>query len=87
MRRACGEFALRAEFGAGRPRRLGRAAAALIAAGLCAGLASCADDGAYPSLAKIEDVGTVLTPEERQKAVEDLRARTREGDGWKVSTQ
>jgi hypothetical protein len=73
MHRACGEFALRAEYKADAPRRLWRAAAGFIAIGICAGLAACADDGNYPSLAKIVDVGTVLTPQERQKAMEDLQ--------------
>jgi hypothetical protein len=75
MHRACGEFALRAEFKAEKPRVLRAAAAGLIAIGLCAGLTACAEDPKYPSLTKIDDVGTVLTPEERQKTVEDLKAQ------------
>ena len=36
-------------------------------------LTACAEDPKYPSLSKISDLGTILTPEERQKAVEDLQ--------------
>lgn len=48
-----------------------------ISIGLCAGLASCADDSSYPSVAKIADVGTVLTPEERQKVLDNLQKQNR----------
>jgi hypothetical protein len=47
--------------------------AGIVAATMCAGLTACADDPRYPSLAKISDLGSILTPEERQKAVEDLQ--------------
>ena len=47
--------------------------AGIAAATMCAGLTACADDPRYPSLAKISDLGSILTPEERQKAVEDLQ--------------
>jgi hypothetical protein len=45
----------------------------IVAATICTGLTACADDPRYPSLAKISDLGSILTPEERQKAVEDLQ--------------
>jgi hypothetical protein len=88
MHRACGEFALRAEFRAGKPRVVRGAAAVFIAIGFCAGLAACADVGDYPSLSKIDDVGTVLTPEERQKAVEDLQKqdKARAADAVKTAS-
>jgi hypothetical protein len=73
MHRACGDFTLRAVFKVGVPRVLRGVSAGLMATGLCLSLAACADDTRYPSLSKIDDVGTVLTPEERQKAVEDLK--------------
>ena len=40
----------------------------------CAALSGCADDpnSTYPSLSKITGLGDILTPEERQKAVQDL---------------
>lgn len=44
-----------------------------MAVAVCVGLSACAEDPKYPSLAKISDLGSILTPEERQKAVEDLR--------------
>jgi len=47
--------------------------AILAAVAICAGLAACAEDSKYPSLAKITDLGDILTPEERKKAVEDLQ--------------
>jgi hypothetical protein len=86
MHRACGEFALRAEFEAERPRRLRRAAAGFMAIGLCAGLAACAEDLNYPSLGKIDDVGTVLTPEQRQKAVDDLQKQDQARSAGAVKT-
>ncbi len=73
MHRTRGEFVLRDEFKTERPRRLRQMAACFIAVGMCAGLGACAEDADYPSLAKIEDVGTVLTPEERQKALAELQ--------------
>jgi hypothetical protein len=85
MHRTRGKFALRAEF---RTESSRRAAAAIVALGLCAGLPACTDDGAYPSLAKIEDVGPVMTPEERQKAMEGLQRQSRPRSGeWKVVTK
>jgi hypothetical protein len=53
--------------------RIASAAANGIAIMLCVGLAACAEDRNYPSLSKISDLGSILTPQERQKAVEDLQ--------------
>lgn len=41
---------------------------------VCATLSGCADSpsSTYPSLSKITGLGNILTPEERQKAVQDL---------------
>jgi hypothetical protein len=86
MHRARGEFVLRAEFKGGRTRRLGSVAAGFIAIGLCAGLSACADDANYPSLAKIADVGAVMTPEERQKAMEDLQKQSKASRSEPVKT-
>ena len=44
-----------------------------LAITLCIGLAACAEDRNYPSLSKISDLGSILTPLERQKAVEELQ--------------
>ena len=44
-----------------------------LAITLCIGLAACAEDRNYPSLSKISELGGILTPLERQKAVEELQ--------------
>ena len=49
------------------------AAAAAFALALCAGLGGCASSQEWPSVAKISDVGNVMTPEQRQKAVQDMQ--------------
>jgi uncharacterized membrane protein YgcG len=67
------EFALRRAFDGETQRRLAGVAASFLAMAFCAGLAACAEDPKYPSLSKITDLGSILTPEERQKAVEDLQ--------------
>jgi hypothetical protein len=91
MLRAYPKFALRAEYKAKCASVARFGASGLVALGLCLGLAACVDDGNYPDIAKISDVGTVLTPEERQKAVEDLqkqnRHRTRTSDASKNTAQ
>ena len=53
--------------------RLGRAAAACISLLLAAGLPACTADPSWPALGKVTDLGNVLTPEERQKAVQDMQ--------------
>ncbi len=72
MHRAFYKFVLRAGFDIGK-LKVASLGAGLIAAAICMGLTACADDPKYPSLAKISDLGSILTPEERQKAVEDLQ--------------
>ena len=54
-------------------RRTATAAAAAFALALCAGLGGCASGQEWPSVAKISDVGNVMTPEQRQKALEDMQ--------------
>jgi hypothetical protein len=54
-------------------RAAGPAAAAAFALALCAGLGGCASGQEWPSVAKISDVGNVMTPEQRQKAVQDMQ--------------
>ncbi len=44
-----------------------------LALALCAGLPACSVDPAWPSLGKISDLSNILSPEERQKAVQDLQ--------------
>ncbi len=44
-----------------------------IAIALCAGLAACAEGRNYPSLSKITDMGNILTPQQQQKAVQELQ--------------
>jgi uncharacterized membrane protein YgcG len=72
MHRAFHKFALRAGFETKKLRRAGLGAS-LMAAAICAGLTACAEDPRYPSLSKISDLGSILTPEEREKAVQDLQ--------------
>jgi uncharacterized membrane protein YgcG len=72
MHRACSKFVLRAGFSIEKVN-IASLGASLAVAAICVGLTACADDPKYPSLSKISDLGTILTPEERQKAVEDLQ--------------
>lgn len=53
--------------------RIASVAANFMAITLCAGLVACAEDRNYPSLSKISDLGSILTPQDRQKAVEELQ--------------
>ncbi|HZV22082.1 MAG TPA: hypothetical protein VE986_11120 [Hyphomicrobiales bacterium] len=50
-----------------------RAGGALLAIALCALISACAENPSYPSLSKITDLGNVLSPEERQKTMQDLQ--------------
>jgi hypothetical protein len=50
-----------------------RLAAAAIALSLAAGLPACSSDPGWPALGKVSDLGNILTPEERQKAVQDMQ--------------
>jgi hypothetical protein len=52
---------------------IGSVAAKGLAIALCIGLAACAEDRNYPSLTQISGLGSVMTPLERQKAVEELQ--------------
>ena len=54
-----------------KPRSL--AAAALASLALCGGLSACAEDPNYPSLSKVSDLGSILTPQEQQKFVSELQ--------------
>jgi hypothetical protein len=72
MHRAFQEFVLRASIVAEKLKIAGLGAG-IVTATMCTGLTACAEDPKYPSLAKISDLGSILTPEERQKAVEDLQ--------------
>jgi len=58
-----------------KPRSMAGAAAALA---LCGGLSACAEDRNYPSLSKVSDLGSILTPQEQQKFVSELQ---RDGQG------
>ncbi len=51
----------------------GHKVARFLAVALCMGVAACASDRNYPSLSTITDLGSILTPQERQKAVEELQ--------------
>jgi hypothetical protein len=53
--------------------RVHRLAAAAIALSLAAGLPGCSSDPGWPALGKVSDLGNILTPEERQKAVQDMQ--------------
>jgi uncharacterized membrane protein YgcG len=72
--------AFRAKLNAVNLRRTISVAAGAGAIALCAGLTGCAEDPNYPSLSKITDLGSVLTPEERQKAVQDLQKAQKPAD-------
>ncbi len=71
MLRAYAKFALRAEFKAKTARAAWFGRAALWRWGFAWVWPPVRTTGIIRNLAKISDVGTVLTPEERQKAVED----------------
>ncbi len=88
MHRAFHKFVLRAGFDT-RKRRVASLGSSLMAAAICAGLTACAEDPKYPSLSKISDLGSILTPEERQKAVEDLQKQdqTRSADAVKTASK
>ena len=88
MHRTCCKFALRAGLGSKKRRVVGRAAASLLAIALCAGLSACAGSENYPSLAKIADIGQIMTPEERQKTVDDLQKQdqTHSSDAAKTAS-
>ncbi len=45
---------------------------AAVLSGCMSMLGGCASDPKYPSLGTITDLGTVLTPEQRQKTVDQL---------------
>ena len=72
MHRASYKFVSRVAFGEDN-QQAARFSARLMAVAMCAGLAACADDPKYPSVATISDIGTVLTPEERQKALQEMQ--------------
>ncbi len=72
MHRAYCKFVLRAGGGAEK-LKIASLGAGIVVASLCTGLTGCAEDPKYPSLAKISDLGSILTPEERQKAMQDLQ--------------
>jgi len=61
--------------------RIGQAAAAGLALALCSGLQACSSDPSWPGIAKVSDVGNILTPEERQKAVQDLQKSDQSQNG------
>ena len=85
MHRAYCKFALRVGVVAEK-LRIAAVGAGIVAATMCAGLTACADDPKYPSLSKISDLGSILTPEERQKAVEDLQKQDQAHGGDAVKT-
>ncbi len=72
MHRAYYKFVLRAGI-VTEKLKVASLGASLMAVAICAGLTACAEDPKYPSLSKISDLGGILTPEERQKAVQDLQ--------------
>jgi uncharacterized membrane protein YgcG len=70
---ACQRFAFSGGSKAVAFRQTARIAAVAAALFVCAGLTACAEDPKYPSLAKITGLENILSPEERQKAVQDLQ--------------
>jgi uncharacterized membrane protein YgcG len=85
MHRAFYKFVLRAGFNTEK-LKVASLGASLMAVAICAGLTACADDPKYPSLSKISDLGTILTPEERQKAVQDLQKQDQAHSADAVNT-
>ena len=79
MHRAYEKVGLRAGFKNEKRQRWAFAAASVFAFALCTGLAGCAEDPSYPGLSRISDLGTILTPEERQKTVDDLQKNANAG--------
>lgn len=72
MHHGAGVVALRSLNGRN-SRRFRRLAAVGVALSLAAGLPACSSDPSWPTLGKVPDLGNVLTPEERQKAVQDMQ--------------
>ena len=54
-------------------RNMAHAAGAVLLLALCGGLSACAEDRNYPSLSKVSDLGSILTPQEQQKFVSELQ--------------
>ncbi len=54
-------------------RRMTAPAAAALALALCAGLGACASSPDWPILGKVIDLDNAMTPEQRQKALEELQ--------------
>jgi hypothetical protein len=66
-------FASRFGDGKAASRRLRQLLAGGVALAICAGIQGCASDQSWPSLAKITDISNVMTPEQRQKALQELQ--------------
>jgi hypothetical protein len=47
--------------------------AAALALALCTGLGACSSDPSWPTIGKMSDLGNVMTPEQREKALQDLQ--------------
>jgi hypothetical protein len=54
-------------------RKAVSAAAVAFALALSGGLGGCASTQEWPSLSKISDLDNVMTPEERQKALQEMQ--------------
>ena len=85
MHRAFLKFVLRAGFDRKKLKAVSLGASLAVVA-MCVGLTACAEDPKYPSLAKISDLGSILTPEERQKAVQDLQKQDQTHSAEAVNT-
>ena len=74
MRHEAGKaLALRIGYWMGTRSHYARLAAGCSMIVFCAGLSGCADESRYPTLSKISDLENILSPEERQKAMQDLQ--------------
>ena len=62
------------------PRSMASMAAMLAALALCVGVSACAEDRNYPCLSKVSDLGSILTPQERQKFVNELQKESQGSD-------
>ncbi len=70
-------YAFRSVAGMDRLRIAARQGVRLVCViALCEGLLACAEDRTFPSLSKITDTGSTLSPEQRDKAIQDLQKQS-----------
>jgi hypothetical protein len=76
------KYAFRGVTGAEKVRgRFGHAIRLVGVIVFCGGLLACAEDRNFPSLSKITDFGSVLSPEQRDKTIQDLQKQSQTNAG------